>query len=81
MRIFTGFLAISICMVFCGASVQYIRDGWISLFDGTSLKDWKVGAHAETFKVDSGMIIANGETAHLFYDGDVQGHNFKIFEF
>jgi hypothetical protein len=25
--------------------------------------------------------VANGETAHLFYDGDVQSHNFKNFEF
>jgi hypothetical protein len=31
-------------------------DGWISLFDGKSLKDWKVGKNASTFSVDSGMI-------------------------
>ena len=46
-----------------------------------SLKDWKVGANAATFRVEDGMIVVNGETAHLFYDGDVQGHNFKNFEF
>jgi Domain of Unknown Function (DUF1080) len=81
MKIFTGFLAISICMIFCGASPHNSADEWISLFDGTSLKDWKVGANAATFKVDSGMIIVNGYTSHLFYDGDVHGHNFKNFEF
>jgi len=54
---------------------------WISLFDGKTLNGWKVGANASTFSVDSGMIIVHGPTAHLFYDGDVQQHNFKNFEF
>jgi hypothetical protein len=56
-------------------------DGWISLFDGKSLKDWKVGDHAATFSVEDGAIVAHGETAHLFYMGDVKDHNFKNFEF
>lgn len=54
---------------------------WISLFDGKSLNNWKVGANAQTFSVDSGMMIVHGNTAHLFYDGDVLDHNFKNFEF
>jgi len=56
-------------------------DKWISLFDGKSLSNWRVGANAETFSVDSGMIIVHGKTAHLFYDGNVEDHNFKNFEF
>ena len=59
----------------------YQTGKWISLFDGKSLNNWKVGANAETFSVDSGMIIAHGKTAHLFYDGDIMDHNFKNFEF
>ena len=54
---------------------------WISLFDGKSLKDWKVGQNASTFTVDSGMIIAHGPTAHLFYVGNVHNHDFKNFDF
>lgn len=53
---------------------------WISLFDGT-MNNWKVGDNAATFRVDSGMIIVNGNVAHLFYDGPVGNHNFKNFEF
>lgn len=79
MKIFTGFLAITYCMIFFGASVH--NNEWISLFDGKSLNGWKVGANAGTFKVEDGMIVANGEVAHLFYDGDVHGHKFKNFEF
>src|SRR5436305_3552115 len=58
-----------------------VAPGWISLFDGKSLNGWKVGDNAETFHVDSGAIIVHGKTAHLFYDGKVQAHNFKNFEF
>ena len=54
--------------------------GWISLFDGT-INGWKVGDNAATFTIDSGMIIVNGNVAHLFYDGPVGNHNFKNFEF
>jgi hypothetical protein len=57
------------------------KKGWISLFDGKSLKGWKVGENAETFSVDSGMIVVHGKTAHLFYDGEVNAHNFTNFEF
>ena len=54
---------------------------WISLFDGKSLAGWKVGDNAATFRVNSGMIIVHGNTAHLFYVGDIMAHNFKNFEF
>jgi hypothetical protein len=57
------------------------QGGWISLFDGKSLTGWKVGDNAGTFHVDSGMIIVHGNTAHLFYDGAVNNHQFKNFEF
>jgi len=57
------------------------NDGWISLFDGKTLNNWKVGEHAGTFSVDSGAIVAHGDVAHLFYNGDVLNHNFKNFEF
>jgi len=56
-------------------------DRWKSLFDGKSLNGWKVGDNAATFSVDSEMIIVHGNTAHLFYDGEVLNHNFKNFEF
>ena len=54
---------------------------WIFLFDGKSLEGWKVGENANTFSVQNGAIVANGNVAHLFYDGPVQDHLFKNFEF
>lgn len=58
-----------------------VKAGWTSLFDGKTLNGWKVGENASTFSVDSGCIIAHGNTAHLFYEGPVHEHNFVNFEF
>lgn len=56
------------------------KSEWISLFDGKTLNGWKA-SHAGAFKVENGMIIANGPTSHLYYVGAVMDHNFKNFEF
>lgn len=74
--------ALAFCLLSCAASRHNgVRDGWISLFNGKSLAGWKVGANAATFRAVSGMIIVHGKTAHLFYDGPVNDHDFKNFEF
>src|SRR5438045_2676062 len=70
---------VAICLFFCSAMTT--KNDWVSLFDGKSLDNWKVGDNAGTFTVENGMIVAHGPTAHLFYNGDVQQHNFKNFEF
>jgi hypothetical protein len=81
MRNFIYSCATVLCLFFCAATWQHSKDKWISLFDGKSLTNWKVGDNAGTFTVENGMIVAHGPTAHLFYDGDVRKHNFKNFEF
>lgn len=77
LRLFTALIASAIA--FKGVA-QNDKDGWISLFNGSSLTGWKVGANANTFSVENGTIVAHGPTAHLFYDGDIKHHNFKNFE-
>jgi len=71
----------SFCLVIFTNMASRYQGDWISLFNGHSLAGWKVGDNGGTFRADSGMIIVHGNTAHLFYDGDVQRHNFKNFEF
>jgi len=73
-------LAIAV-IIACTAFMPPKEDGWVSLFDGKTLNNWKVGDNAATFSVKDGMIVVNGPTAHLFYDGDVNQHSFKNFEF
>lgn len=56
-------------------------DGWINLFDGKSLTNWKASEHPATFTVADGAIVVYGDRAHLFYTGPIMDHNFKNFEF
>src|SRR5688500_614245 len=73
-----------LCVLFiqCGSSKKLSTEkGWISLFDGKTMDNWKISTeNPSTFRVDSGMIIVNGPRAHLFYNGDVLNHDFKNFE-
>jgi hypothetical protein len=68
-----------ICFSF--SSDQVNKKRWVSLFDGKTLNGWKVGANPQTFKVEEGMIVVNGNVAHLYYDGPLKEHDFKDFEF
>ncbi len=72
------FIAVSCIFL---SSFTHKNDEWISLFDGKTLNNWKVGENESSFSIENGTIKVNGETAHLFYDGEVQQHNFKNFEF
>ena len=55
-------------------------DGWISLYNGKDLRDWKISEHDESFKVEDGILVAQGERAHLFYNGAALGEGFDHFE-
>ena len=68
----------------CGGDIADAAeaDGFVPLFNGKNLDGWKVSEdNPETFKVVDGEIVAHGEAAHLFYDGPVENHNFKDFEY
>ncbi|MGB3779443.1 MAG: DUF1080 domain-containing protein [Tunicatimonas sp.] len=54
---------------------------WISLFDGKTLDGWRASEHPGTFSVEDGKIMVHGPRAHLFYEGPVENHDFKNFEF
>ncbi|TXJ23708.1 MAG: DUF1080 domain-containing protein [Chitinophagaceae bacterium] len=77
--ILTAFCII-VCITLC-SFINAPKAKWISLFDGKTLNGWKVGKNASSFSVDSGHIVVKGPTAHLFYDGPVENHVFKNFEF
>ena len=82
MKNFISLFAIGTCLLAATAFIPANnQEDWISLFDGKTLTNWKVGQNAGTFSVENGSIVANGDVAHLFYNGDVNMHNFKNFEF
>ncbi len=73
-------LAASLLMItsFCSAADT---SDWTPLFDGKSLKGWKANENPDTFKVVDGVIVAQGERAHLFYTGTADSQpDFKNFE-
>ncbi|GAB3639478.1 3-keto-disaccharide hydrolase [Spirosoma arcticum] len=55
-------------------------DGWVSIFDGKTLNGWKAAENPSTFSVQDGAIVVFGPRAHLFYDGPVNNHMFRNFE-
>lgn len=53
---------------------------WISLFDGKTLDNWKPNENPSSWKVEDGVIVADGDRSHLFYEGPVNDAKFKNFE-
>lgn len=80
-KLLTHIAATLFCTIVFLNQTEAQTDGWISLFDGKSLAGWKASENQGTFTVKDGMIAVHGDRAHLFYVGDVNGHNFKNFEF
>ncbi len=61
--------------------VMAADDGWVDLWDGSTLDGWKLSSeNPDTFEIKEGAIVARGHRAHLFYAGPVEGANFTNFE-
>ena len=57
------------------------KSEWVSLFDGETLEGWKASENNSSWQIEEGAIVTSGSRSHLFYVGNVKGHNFKNFEF
>jgi hypothetical protein len=55
--------------------------GWLQLFDGKSLDDWRASDAPGTFSVANGEMVVKGPRSHLFYMGPIGRHDFRNFEF
>ncbi|MBC3784044.1 3-keto-disaccharide hydrolase [Spirosoma utsteinense] len=80
MKTYILWAGIALSTLFLNLTTRPLADGWVSLFDGKTLNGWKVGDNASTFSVQDGAIVVFGPRAHLFYEGPVNNHNFKNFE-
>ncbi|HEX7847307.1 MAG TPA: DUF1080 domain-containing protein [Chitinophagaceae bacterium] len=81
MRSYQWLLLLAVSFFNASFTKDTYKKRWISLFDGKTFNGWKVGANAETFKIENGAIVVNGKVSHLYYDGPVKQHDFKNFEF
>ena len=45
--------------------------GWVDLFDGKTMDGWKKAAENEnSWRLEDGLLVSNGNRCHLFYVGD-----------
>ena len=59
-------------MLNAGADSPAVETGFVSLFDGESMKGWKKSEeNPSSWKVIDGMLVCEGPRCHLFYDGDL----------
>lgn len=80
MKKYVFWAGIALSCLFLNLTIRPLADGWVSIFDGKTLNGWKVGDNSATFSVQDGAIVVFGPRAHLFYEGPVNNHLFKNFE-
>lgn len=71
---------IVLCSFLLLASCQTREAEWTELFNGRDLSGWAANEHPESFKVEDGLLVANGPIGHLFYTGDFKKGVFRNFE-
>jgi len=81
-RIITLLLALGILATAQPAAVAQLTDemkadGWVSIFNGTTLEGWKSNETYEGFKVENGTIVGFGGRNHLYYMGEAY-KNFEL---
>jgi hypothetical protein len=64
------FSLLALFLVPAAPAAEPNEEGWVTIFDGTSLDGWKINENAETWTLKDGMLIAKGERSHIFYIGD-----------
>jgi len=84
-RITTLLLALGILIVASTVAVAQLteemkRDGWVSIFDGTTLEGWKANEPGSSggFKVENGVIVGFGNKNHLYFMEEYRNFELKI---
>ena len=73
-------ILIIILSVFILISCKSKEPEWTELFNGKDLTGWTANEHPGSFKVEDGLLVANGPISHLFYSGDFNKGVFRNFE-
>ena len=63
------FASAALCTLLLAGSAS-AADGWISLFDGSSLDGWKINENPDTWKLEDGVLTCQGDRSHIFYVGE-----------
>lgn len=68
------------CCSFLLISCQSGEEKWTELFNGKDLTGWTANQNPGSFKVENGLLVANGPISHLFYTGVFKKGVFRNFE-
>jgi hypothetical protein len=78
--------AVCCCLLAVGGVVPAapaadVDEGFVNLFDGTSLAGWKANENTASWSVVDGAIVCHGPRSHLFYVGadEAKPESFKNF--
>lgn len=68
---FANFAVLAWLLVPAAAPAAEIEEGFTSLMDGTTFNGWKKAEeNPETWRIENGAFVAQGNRCHLFYVGD-----------
>ncbi|MEL6105952.1 MAG: DUF1080 domain-containing protein, partial [Planctomycetota bacterium] len=72
MRTLSLSVAIALFASVATAQTADTESGFVSLFDGSSLKGWKLAEeNPDAWHVEDGKLVCDGSRCHLFYAGDL----------
>lgn len=75
----TSLLALAACFMSASVLAEDKATEWKDLWDGKTMKGWKINEHPESWKIEDGALVCQGERSHLYYVG--ADRPFTNFEF
>jgi hypothetical protein len=69
-RIAACFALICLAGLSVASAADSKEEGFVQLFDGKTFNGWKINESPESWKLENGAFVANGNRSHLFYVGD-----------
>ncbi len=67
---FTTRLFFSIGILVVAASLATADDQWETIFDGKAWGNWKPNERPESWKIEDGCFVGNGQRSHLYFERD-----------
>lgn len=53
------------------------KDGWFKVLDGKTLSGWKAVDHPDSWRVENGSLVGDGQVSHIFSPGVYTNVEFK----
>jgi len=71
-------LAVLLASISGAAADDSQDEGFVTIFDGKSLKGWKASENTDSWSLKDGALVARGPRSHMFYITDKPFVNFEL---